>query len=154
MGSPLTNPANDFFYTAANSTIYDWYGATIDELFNVDWNEIEETEYVGNPCPDGWRIPTCHELEGLNVNRSSWTTKDSQNGLYFRGMSSTLPDASSLFLPASGYRDYDNGAGKYRGHSGSYWSSKSAYHLGFASSDAYIGNTFRAYGSSVRCVHE
>ena len=157
-GYPLVNPEAGTFYKYVNYYTYDWYAATTGEQFKVNWNEIEETEYVGNPCPKGWRVPTRYELEGLIVYKSSWTTKNGQNGYYFKGSLASLPDASSLFLPASGYRDNNDGRISNRGGNGRYWSSTpyslSASSLYFSSSSASVGSFGRAYGNSVRCVQE
>ena len=158
-GMPLVFPDAGAFYTK-DSSPYDWYAATTGEQFKVDWNDIQSDEYVGNPCPEGWRVPTRYELEGLNANKSSWTSKDEQNGYYFRGSNGDLPDGASVFLPASGYRD-NNGDSQSRGfyYSG-YWSSSTyssygySYNLYFTllnprvSIDAFP----RGYGYSVRCV--
>lgn len=121
-GSPLVNPDAATYYESSSTRIHDWYAATINDQFKVDWNEIEETEYLGNPCPNGWRIPTRYELEGLIANGAS----PNQIGFYLKGLSSTLPNTSSVFLPASGSR-YGNGNSYGRDFHGSYWSSTPSY---------------------------
>lgn len=160
-GVPLSNPDPGTFYGEYNDRVMDWYAAAFDEMFRNEWNEINETEHIGNPCPVGWRVPTRYDLDGLKANMSPWTSKDEQNGNYFRGSNVSLPDESSLFLPASGLRLCFDGNGGYGGqgrdHDARYWSSSTlnnsgAYYLCFTGYYASIDQNGRAFGYSVRCV--
>ena len=156
-GTPFMAPEDETFYTKSDFP-YDWYAATTGEQFKMDWNDIPSDDYVGNPCPDGWRVPTGQEFEGLNASRSSWTVKNGQNGYFFRGSSPSLPDASSIFLPAPGFRSNIDGYSGSRGNVGHYWSStpdtRNALYVDLSRSDVYVGSNGRANAFSVRCVQE
>jgi len=60
--------------------------------------------------------------------------------------------------PVAGYRNNSTGALTNVGSNGNYWSSTvsgtNARYLSFASSDAYMNASNRAYGFSVRCIKE
>jgi uncharacterized protein (TIGR02145 family) len=64
-----------------------------------------------------------------------------------------------LFLPAAGYRNYNNGSANNVGSNGNYWSSSvnstNAYNMNFNSGNVNPNNNNnRANGFSVRCVAE
>ena len=64
----------------------------------------------------------------------------------------------TLFLPAAGYRNYNNGGLNNVGSNGNYWSSTvsgtSARSLYFNIFNVGMGSYNRALGFSVRCVSE
>ena len=147
--------ANVFFFTGNSNWLYSnnialWNSGTE--------NSPVRTEY--DPCPAGWRVPTCAELSELYSNCSSWTTNDlGQSGYWFCGPSSYSSEAAQVFFPAAGYRNNDSGAAYERGNFGGYWSSRpsnsSAYYLYFYNGSAYMSaSSSRAYGYSVRCVQD
>lgn len=101
------------------------------------WCELTEEEWgdkVGNPCPEGWRVPTPKELLSLklDVKYDSCTWTDGKNDASsYRGIpgiwiganhtsASVLNPASCIFLPAAGYRVF-NGSASHRGDYGHYW---------------------------------
>lgn len=132
---------------------------TQDDLWNIgtDDNPVK-TEY--DPCPDGWRVPTYNELNGLKDNHSSMTTYNNQNGYWFSGTNAYTADTPQIFLPAAGYLDSSYGTGLCRGWMSSYWSSKPfsnrAYYLVFDNGKTFIMNngSSRSSGDPVRCVQE
>jgi hypothetical protein len=98
-----------------------------------------------------WRMPTNEEVEELFDNTTySWTTQNGVNGCLI-----TASNGNSLFLPATGYRQYSS---LYEaGSKGDYWSSSrdiATAAMGFGcQSDTYIYLEFeRYYGFSVRPV--
>ena len=143
------------FYTSTSSP-EDWITPQNDALWNsgTEANPIK-TEY--DPCPEGWRVPTYAELSALKVNKSSWTTNDSQNGYWFSGSASYSESVSRVFFPAAGLRDGYEGYAFNRGSNGYYWSSRpdsdDAYRLRFGSSIDMF-SYLRAYSYSVRCVQD
>ena len=53
----------DYFYTNGSYT-YDWLSSPDDELWNSGTeSDPVKTEY--DPCPEGWRVPTYEELDGV-----------------------------------------------------------------------------------------
>lgn len=149
---------NENIFYKNSSSPYDWLSPADDELWNSGTEENPvKTEY--DPCPDGWRVPTYAELDGLRSNSSSWTTDSKgQAGYWFSGPMPYSDDAPQVFFPAAGYRYYGDGRALTRGYYGSYWSSRtyysSAYGLDFGRGNAYMIDGFRAFGSSVRCVQD
>ena len=104
-------------------------------------NLWEEVNGVNNPCPDGYRLPT--EIE-LNKERESWSANSSDGAF-----------ASPLKLPKAGYRVSSSGSVASFGSSGRYWNSTVSGTFGrnlYFSSGAFMDNSFRADGLSVRCI--
>lgn len=103
-----------------------------------------------------WRMPTVEEFEELIENCDIvWTTLTGFTGRKF----TSKKNGNSIFLPATGYRNYDsiNNAGAF----GYYWSSScptdypgNAYTLGFESDGVYETDFCRYQGLSVRPVSE
>ncbi len=149
--------SNTFFAIEASPD--DWCSPKDDNLWNSGTESLP-VKTIYDPCPSGWRVPTCSELDELNKNFSSWTSDDSKNGRYLSGEYTNFADAPQIFFPAAGFRGYSSGNAYDRGSDGYYWSSRpgsyDAYSLFFHSS--FVGTTqfdsSRAYGYSVRCVQE
>ena len=105
-----------------------------------------------------WRMPTLTEQEELlNTSNCAWTWT-TQNGVKGYKVTSKK-NGNSIFLPAAGYRYYDNlgNAGSY----GNYWSSSlytsysdGAYYVYFYSSSVDLDSSNRFNGRSVRAVCE
>ena len=146
----------NIFYTGTSDYNYDWVYPQEDELWNsgTEDNPVK-TEY--DPCPAGWRVPTYAELNELLQNRSSWTSKDGQNGYWFSGASSYTDKVPQVFFPAAGGRSCRDNDPYDRSH-GNYWSSRpnviSAEYLEFNYYNAGVYSKYRALGHSVRCVQE
>jgi len=149
------------------TTFYDWRSPQVDIL----WYNGSKT--VNDPCPDGWRVPTGVELQSiinggitsavsingsynsLSGNRWQWVSTASPGYLVTPSGSSS----PTLFLPAAGYRTYNNSAVSFVGTNGYYWGGSvngpNASSLNFSTSTVYPDNpTYRAFGFSVRCVTE
>lgn len=96
----------------------------------------------------GKRLPTEKEFKSLLVFDREWS--ETNKGIWIA--------KDKLFLPAAGLRNYDSGAGYYRGSNGYYWSSEvsgtRSSLLYFRSSSASMNTYHRAYGLSVRCVQD
>ena len=115
-----------------------------------DWRSPQNTNFwqglngVNNPCPSAYRLPSEIELEN---ERLSWSLNNSSGAF-----------ASLNKLNLSGYRNNSNGSLIAINTSGSYWSSTisgvDSRILIFSSSNAFLGNMFRARGASVRCIKE
>ena len=151
---------NENIFYKKSSSPYDWLSPADDKLWNSGTEENPvKTEY--DPCPEGWRVPTYAELDGLQSYRSSWTTDAiGQVGYWFSGPITYSDDAPQVFFPAAGYRFYRDGNAYSRGGDGYYWSSgpyyiyRYAYYLDFYSSYVRMLDDGRASGYSVRCVQD
>jgi uncharacterized protein (TIGR02145 family) len=112
-----------------------------------------------DPSPAGYRVPTKEEIQSLldedNVT-NEWTTINNVTGRKFTDKTT----GNSIFLPAVGYRRYDDGTLYDDGTGGNYWCStasehneRNAYYLyfysGFADWDSYAS---RYNGFSIRPV--
>ena len=113
---------------------------------------------ANDPSPAGCRVPTDTEIQSLaNTTKVSsiWTTQNGVNGQKFTDKT----NGNSIFLPASGFRYYDDGPLYGAGSDGYYWGSTAygasgAYYLYFGSGDAAWGYDGRASGFTVRSVSE
>jgi len=114
---------------------------------------------VSDPCPSGWRVPTYAEIETLldaTKVTSTWTNESNVYGEKFTDKTT----GNSIFLPASGYRNYSDGTLNKVGSNDYYWGSTagsaagSADYLYFDSNRADWGYNFYANGHSVRPVAE
>ena len=113
------------------------------------------TEWTGesDPCPPGWRLPTRTEL-----------------GNYFSGSNSTISweDYKGVirgkdWIPAQGYRNFQNGRLTLIGRSGWVWNSETNpydlmtgfnYAIGFEEGGYARTNIMITYGFNVRCAKE
>ena len=142
-----------------NSNNYDWYYTGSSSTDDTRW-QSDKTIY--DPCPVGWRVPDGGDngvwSNALSSSSSFYGTYDKTN----EGMncSGKFGSASAIWYPASGCRNYGDGALYYVSSHGRYWSvtpsSNSAYGLRFdlyGSVNPTSGN-YRAYGYSVRCLQE
>ncbi len=134
--SSTDNPGNSNFILECSSP-YDWRVPQNDNLWN-------SPDYINNPCPDGWRLPTKTELE---AERLSWISNNAIGAF-----------GSPLKLTIAGYRARCDGLSGGVGINGRYWSStvNGAYArlLFFCSSNASMNRSFRAYAFSVRCIKD
>jgi len=134
--STTDNPGHGNFIINGSSP-YDWRSSQNDNL----WQGVSGTN---NPCPSGYRLPTAAEW---TAEKATWSAQTSAGAF-----------ASPLKLPVAGYRDASNGSLDAVGFSALYWSSTvaGAYsrYLVFYSSAANMVSSYRAYGSSMRCLKD
>jgi uncharacterized protein (TIGR02145 family) len=139
-------------------------------------NGTDETSTGIEACDDsgtGWRIPSQDEwgaiykggaISGLiasaTANTWSWHNGTTSPTNYSRGHE-IKPDGetTTLFLPASGHRDFSNGMLYGQSTNGSYWSSSvtgnNAYYVDFGFNGVTpVSSGFRAYGFALRCIKD
>jgi len=112
-----------------------------------------------DPSPAGWRVPTREELRKLlDVNKVSheWTTVNGIKGKKFIDKTT----GNSIFLPAAGYRNYNDGLLTLAGWNGYYWSnmkygSDRAYALfapGITVENTHVFDYLSSHGFNMRPV--
>jgi len=148
-GNILPN-ANNFYY--CNPYPHDWCSPQVTAWIMLSYN---------NPCPDGWRVPTKEEYESLNNLGSTWDRANEYGNIYGRwyGTDHSGIRSYSVFLPAVGYKRYDNGVASLLTIRGSYWTTTTyqnvySYSLLFTDEESIMNTTSRANGFSVRCVRD
>lgn len=134
--------------TEYSSSNYRYEGVNIGSDIRGTQYDVAHVKWGGK-----WQMPTKEQIKELDDNcKYEWTTL---NGV--KGGKLTGPNGNSIFLPAAGWRLFDDlsRAGEY----GSFWSSTQspddsdyAYYLGFSSDRADGGDNFRDSGRSVRPV--
>lgn len=176
VAGPTSDPADDKFYV--NNP--DWYSGTALSSWPMSKDEAGYVEgKIGNPCPDGWRLPTVAEFEGLMkigfTQSTNWafpaTGDKPKNEVILVEAGFTLNGDSGLFFAAVGGRT-SAGASFYRSNEEAYariWANdiKSGTATGKASclqlqrvTNSTDANGFtkqiypltKAAGVSVRCV--
>ena len=132
-------------FISTNGLPYDWREPQNDNL----WQGLGG---INNPCPQGFRIPTEAEL---NAERISWVSSGNTND-------ATGAFESPLHLVVAGFRSF-NSTVYNEGDTGGYWSSTTVVippttsenrSLKFISDNAYINNSSRGFGLSVRCLKD
>jgi len=123
-----------------------------------DYGDYFTWKEAQTACPKYWRLPTFAELEMLVNTPSEWVTINGINGRKF-GSGVGSGNFDTIFLPAAGLRNPDDGTLKGAGAYGSYWcitegNNDNAYGLGFHKGGAFVNDGNKEYGCSVRCVKE
>ena len=152
---------------------------------HTTWNDLPSLpEFsgnpgIGNPCPDGWRVPTVEEFQSLKngandyMSASTQFYKDGPNGQSGRFFGENHASATAtdykgcLWFPYGGSRAPSLGSGgsSYnRQNSGEYWTASVHRQDGglygqmfYMWSNEVTDSKYpyaRAYGLSVRCVKE
>jgi len=87
------------------------------------WKDLDKVygDWVDDPSPEGWRLPTTLELQSLcdeeKVTRE-WTSLNGVSGMKFTDKT----NGNSIFLPAAGHRNYYKGELGQVGGTCFYWS--------------------------------
>ena len=153
-GQSLEN-ANVFYtYQVTDEYRYDWASIKSNELWNIGTEESPvKTEY--DPCPEGWRVPTYHELQNLTQNHSLFIKNAKGfSGYWFSGSTPYSEKAPRVFFSTAGASSY-NGLLSYRGGIGLYKTSSAPNELYLDSEETFIyGGSLRSNGESVRCVKD
>lgn len=143
------NGSSDQLTKYCNNSDYGYNGFT-DNLTALQPSDDAATVNWGS----GWRMPTYDQWSELYDNTTNtWTTQNGVNGWLF-----TSNNSNSLFLPAAGYRGYDELI--YVGSDCIYWVNKLgdivgpsyAWHFHFDSDGCHVGYSQRRNGPSVRAV--
>jgi uncharacterized protein (TIGR02145 family) len=127
---------------------------------------IRDRAWTINPCPAGWRLPTKEEFEKLNNLGSSWADVGARGnnvaGRFYgtNHLNCSLPDNMNgcVFFPATGCRNYTDGALGAQNSYGYGWSSTqvsstNGYYLRFHATASFpASNDSKSYGFPVRCV--
>ena len=151
--------ANPTTFVEASSSPYDWHYSSRD---NTLWTTSDKTKSIYDPCPAGWRVPDggSSDVWSKALGSSSIFTQSSLYNGTNKGMnfSGKFGSASTIWYPASGCRNDDDGSLENVGRVGYFWSaspnSSSAYYLLFRN-DGYVNPSYdyhRALGLSVRCL--
>ena len=154
--------ANPTTFIRRNSSNYDWYYTGSSSTDNTRWTTSDKSKSIYDPCPAGWRVPD----GGSN---GVWSKAKGSSSYFDYSYDSTnegvnfsyeFGSASTIWYPASGYRNKYDGSLIDVGSRNAYWSasprSGDAYALDFSDyghvdlSDEYD----RAFGFSVRCLQE
>ncbi|GHS86191.1 hypothetical protein FACS1894201_06830 [Bacteroidia bacterium] len=104
-----------------------------------EWYTLAEAKVA---CPDGWRLPTNEELQSLKDTESALKTRNAVLGRLF---------GNSVFLPAAGVRDHEDGNLYNRGKTGLYRSATSVLSFGSKGMGWLAGDSDRD-GFCIRCV--
>lgn len=138
------------------------------------WNTGTETTPIrttNDPCPENYRVPTITEFQDLiasttqsNVNDSSWDNGSATNYTSIKVFTSKRDKNIILSFPATGFRDYVNGAlsnAALRGTIGIYWASSTptfspSNYKNMQLYKSTISTTSGAYnqnfGENIRCI--
>ena len=158
----VSHPTTFITYNGNNM---DWYYTGDSSTDNTRWTESDRSKSIYDPCPAGWRVPDGGEdgvwAKALGSSYDFFDTyNDTNEGMNFSGK---FGSASTIWYPASGYREDAFGILCFVGYDGGYWSASPADNLacrlqfsfdfdGGVSPSYY--NYFRACGQSVRCLQE
>ena len=124
----------------------------------------------GDPCKyylgGTWRLPTDAEyrdklgggVTGTTTFKNwAWTASYENSGVAGAVLNNTA-EGPKIFFPASGLRNHSSGTLSSSGSNGYVWSSvpssSYAYGLCFNSGHAYVNDSYRNNGFTVRCVQE
>ena len=160
-------------YATANPTTFiksnnnfDWYytGSYSYSTDNTRWTTSSSAKSIYDPCPSGWRVPDGGRngvwSKALGASSSIYDESlynRTNEGMNFSGK---FGSASTIWYPASGYRNYGVGSLSDVGSFGYCWSaSPGDYNACYLSFNyfGYVSPSYghpRAYGNSVRCLQE
>ena len=154
--------ANPTTFIKLNSSNSDWYYTGSSSTDNTRWSTSDKTKSIYDPCPAGWRVPDGGKngVWSKAVGSSSYFDYSYDSTNEGMNISGKFGSASTIWYPASGYRNNGDGSLLHVGLSGLCWSaspkSDDAYGLGFDYSGYVYPSAYdyRAYGRTVRCLQE
>lgn len=147
-GNNLEN--RNIFYSRTSST-YDWSSPQT----STEWGNGSY-----DPCPPGWRIPTHLELYELWYFGATWMESSGPDNLPggWVGTDHSTTRTSSIFIPASGRRDYSGSAMQRDTRSfvwaGSFFSTTLVRYYSIYSSGQGYSSPYRAEACAVRCIRK
>jgi len=156
---PLTAPVVNKFITNTTVTPYDWITPQSNTLWGDGTTVADPAKGTTDPCPAGFKVPSQNQwgaiFRGGTTSGAPGTA--TQNLWTWTGNGYMV--GTSLYLPASGYRNFSDGALVAVSSNGIYWSSATtvttSYYLSFSSVVVIPGSlNYRAFGMSVRCISE
>lgn len=154
--------ANPTTFIKNNSSNYDWYYTGSSSTDNTRWTTSETSKSIYDPCPAGWRVPdggsngVWSKAKGSSSSFSHFYNSSSECMNFI----SMFGSATTIWYPASGFRNCIDGSLGHVGSYGIYWSaspsSDRAFCLFFNSNGVVdpSSNGSRAYGQSVRCFQK
>jgi uncharacterized protein (TIGR02145 family) len=139
---------------AADAIIGTW---SISYAADGSWLDASKNT-TNDPCPTGWRVPTKTQWDGV-VNNNTITVIGSSWSSSSTNYDTGKKFGNGLFMPAAGFRHYDNGTYDSLGTAGDYWSSTPsstdyAYNMHIGRNSQGPTEPHRTGGRSVRCVSE
>jgi uncharacterized protein (TIGR02145 family) len=157
-----STPGHNLFITNTTAP-YDWLASNAGA--NRWGDGAFEPEFApkgpNDPCPQGWQVPTTWQWSSIfrgNYHDAGATPgQATANTWLWTGNGFLI--GSSLYLPAAGTRQYNNGSIIEEGSYGGYWSSSLSPPLS-RYMDLHINSVMplqthhRAQGMSVRCVSQ
>jgi len=180
--SGVNNNPDDAIFYKRSSNPSDWYAEDVtNQMEEWPMTAPEGTTGIGNPCPEGWRVPTYQEYLTLLPGNfipavSDFVSYKGQKGHWLNGTTiidtpaATPSGYKGVFFPAAGYISAGSGDpiernNEYGTTIGYYWATTTslvsgsdphrfAWTLSVGQTTAGTGTLFMAQGCSVRCVHE
>lgn len=131
----------------------------------ISWNDLTDRgEKIGNPCPEGWRVPTVEELLSLAKNHSGNTEvkENGVKGIYFSGSKSfSMNMEAKIFVAFAGMRWASFGSNPYaRENACHFWTAdgpvngkSKKYYKSKGTSSIYGFASDLGAAAAVRCVH-
>ena len=138
LGYAIQHPENMFIYARTGSYFNDWCNASYYNLWSADnttigWNDNAVVKTVYDPSPVGFKMPASNAFTGFtsdgqyqgtaaNINvdgtADSW---DKFSAAYGHNFYTNSSKNATIFFPAWGRRNYDDGLLSYVGLGCCYW---------------------------------
>ncbi len=151
-----TSAESGLYYQWGRNTAWPSTGAVTG--WNTEAATGNEWLAANDPCPENWRIPSVAEFETLlDTDRvtSEWVPSPVTGRTF-----TARPSGPTIFMAATGFRNYTDGAFMFVGQDGQYWSQ--ARYIGHTTTSSHYfflnkdGASMSYYhctaGQSVRCV--
>ena len=172
IGYAIQHPENMFRYAGIGTYTYDWCNDTYHNLWSMSntvtgHNDNAVVKTIYDPCPAGFHMPASNAFTGFTTTGNTSLTRSEYNvsggwdkGWHFNNKLIS-PDAT-VYFPALGMREYDDGLRYHVGSEGEYWSAvpdgnmnpSCALHFFLDFEMWPTGGEMRSRGISVRPVAE